>query len=388
MSVRGTEAGGPAGQTFVSRLSLADFRNYASLSLELRPGAVVLSGENGAGKTNLLEAVSFLSPGRGLRRANYAEIARNGAAGGFAVHARVASAQGDSEIGTGTMGMGEGESGRRIRIDGADARTSEGLLGVLRVAWMTPAMDALFGGPAGDRRRFVDRLVLAIDPNHGQRTLDYEKAMRGRNRLLAEESRDRAWFDAIEAQMAETGVAIAAARAELVRLLSAMLAKLPDDGPFPRAAIALDGEIERAVLEKPAVEVEEGLRKALAAGRHRDRAVGRTLDGPHRADLLVRHPGKDMPAEHCSTGEQKALLIGLVLSHARLTAEMTGSAPVLLLDEVAAHLDPRRRAALFAILHGLNCQAFMTGTEPSLFAGLEGSGQFLTVSQGAVQREG
>jgi DNA replication and repair protein RecF len=388
MSVRGTEAGGPAGQTFVSRLSLADFRNYASLSLELRPGAVVLTGENGAGKTNLLEAVSFLSPGRGLRRANYAEIARNGAAGGFAVHARVASAQGDSEIGTGTMGMGEGESGRRVRIDGADARTSEGLLGVLRVAWMTPAMDALFGGPAGDRRRFVDRLVLAIDPNHGQRTLDYEKAMRGRNRLLAEESRDRAWFDAIEAQMAETGVAIAAARAELVRLLSAMLAKLPDDGPFPRAAIALDGEIERAVLEKPAVEVEEGLRKALAAGRHRDRAVGRTLDGPHRADLLVRHPGKDMPAEHCSTGEQKALLIGLVLSHARLTAEMTGSAPVLLLDEVAAHLDPRRRAALFAILHGLNCQAFMTGTEPSLFAGLEGSGQFLTVSQGAVQREG
>jgi len=384
MSERDVQAGGPAGQTFVSRLSLTDFRNYASLSLELGPGAVVLTGENGAGKTNLLEAVSFLSPGRGLRRANYAEIARNGAAGGFAVHARVDSEDGDSEIGTGTIGIGETESGRRIRIDGADARTSEDLLGVLRVAWMTPAMDTLFGGPAGDRRRFVDRLVLAIDPNHGQRTLDYEKAMRGRNRLLAEDSRDRAWFDAIEAQMAETGVAIAAARAELVRLLSAMLAKLPDDGPFPRAQIALDGEIERAVVEKPAVEVEEGLRQALAAGRYRDRAAGRTLDGPHRTDLLVRHPVKDMPAEHCSTGEQKALLIGLVLSHARLTAEMTGSAPVLLLDEVAAHLDPRRRAALFGILHGLNCQAFMTGTEPSLFAGLEGSGQFLTVEHGEV----
>ena len=218
----------------------------------------------------------------------------------------------------------------------------------------------------------LDRLVLAIDRNHGQRTLDYEKAMRGRNRLLAEDSRDRAWFDAIEAQMAETGVAIAAARSELVRLLSAMLAKLPDDGPFPRALIALDGEIEGAVGKGPAIEVEERLRRALAAGRNRDRAAGRTLDGPHRADLLVRHSAKAMPAELCSTGEQKALLIGLVLSHARLTAEMAGAAPVLLLDEVAAHLDPGRRAALFSILDGLNCQAFMTGTEPGLFSSLEG----------------
>jgi DNA replication and repair protein RecF len=384
---RPAEAEASAGQTFVSRLSLVDFRNYTSQSLELKRGAVVLTGENGAGKTNLLEALSFLSPGRGLRRANYAEIPRHGAADGFAVHARVSAEDGDSEIGTGTLGMSEGESGRRIRINGADARSSEELLAILRVAWMTPSMDALFTGPAGDRRRFVDRLVLAIDPNHGQRTLDYEKAMRGRNRLLAEDSRDWAWFDAIEAQMAETGVAIAAARAELVRLLSAMLAKLPDDGPFPRAVVALDGGAERAVAERPAVEVEENLRRALAAGRNRDRAAGRTLDGPHRADFLVRHSVKDMPAELCSTGEQKALLIGLILSHARLTAEMTGTAPVLLLDEVAAHLDPGRRAALFSILEGLNCQAFMTGTEPSLFSSLAGRAQFLIVSHGEVRGE-
>jgi DNA replication and repair protein RecF len=295
----------------------------------------------------------------------------------------VSNAEGDTEIGTGTA-QGGPEGGRRIRINGVDARSAEELLEILRVVWMTPAMDALFTGPAGDRRRFLDRLVLAIDPNHGRRTLDYEKAMRGRNRLLAADSRDWGWFDAIEAQMAETGVAIAAARAELVRLLSAMIAKLPDDGPFPRALIALDGEVEREITEKPAVEVEEDLRRLLAEGRNRDRAAGRTLDGPHRADLLVRHSVKDMPAELCSTGEQKALLIGLVLSHARLTAEMAGSAPILLLDEVAAHLDPGRRAALFSILRELNCQTFMTGTEPSLFSSLTGQAQFLIVSHGEV----
>lgn len=368
----------------VGRLSLTDFRNYSSLSLDLKPGAVVLTGENGAGKTNLLEAVSFLSPGRGLRRAAYAEVARHGAADGFAVHARLTGPDGDTQIGTGTAQSGM-EGGRRVRIDGEDARSADELLDIVRVVWMTPSMDALFTGPAGDRRRFLDRLVLAIDPNHGKRTLDYEKAMRGRNRLLSEDSRDGAWFDAIEAQMAETGVAIAAARAELMRLLTAMVAKLPDEGPFPRALMLLDGEVERAVGEMPAVEVEEKLRQALAAGRNRDRAAGRTLDGPHRTDLLVRHSAKDMPAEFCSTGEQKALLIGLILSHARLTAETSGTAPILLLDEVAAHLDPGRRHALFSILEELNCQTFMTGTEPALFQSLGSRAQFLTVSHGTIE---
>ena len=244
----------------------------------------------------------------------------------------------------------------------------------LRVVWLTPAMDGLFPGPAADRRRFLDRLVLAIDPGHGQRALDYEKAMRGRNRLLTEGSRDGAWFDAIETQMAETGVAIAAARAELVRLLAAMIDRLPSAGPFPQADISLFGELEGDVGASPAVDVEERFRRALADGRERDRAAGRTLEGPHRSDLLVRHRPKAMPAELCSTGEQKALLVGIVLSHARLTGEMSGMTPILLLDEIAAHLDSGRRAALFSILEELNCQAFMTGTDAALFSSLKGTG--------------
>ncbi|RUU51618.1 DNA replication/repair protein RecF, partial [Mesorhizobium sp. M2C.T.Ca.TU.002.02.1.1] len=241
-----------------------------------------------------------------------------------------------------------------------------------------------FPGPAGDRRRFLDRLVLAIDPGHGQRALDYEKAMRGRNRLLTEGSRDGAWFEAIETQMAETGVAIAAARAELVRLLAAMIDRLPGSGPFPQADISLAGDLESEVAVAPAVDVEERFRRALANGRERDRAAGRTLDGPHRSDLLVRHRPKSMPAELCSTGEQKALLVGIVLSHARLTGEMSGLTPILLLDEIAAHLDAGRRAALFSILEELNCQAFMTGTDAALFSSLAGRAQFLTVDHGSV----
>ncbi|MGE0503322.1 MAG: DNA replication/repair protein RecF [Rhizobiaceae bacterium] len=370
--------------THISRLTLTDFRNYASLTLALKPGCVVLHGENGAGKTNLLEAISFLSPGRGLRRANYAEVAREGGAGGFAVHARIEGQFGETEIGTGTASSGDEENLRKVRINGAAARSAEDMLDWLRVTWLTPAMDALFTGPAGDRRRFLDRLVLAVDPGHGARVLDYEKAMRGRNRLLAEDSRDGAWFDAIEAQMAETGTAIAAARAETVRLLTSMIARLPDDGPFPRSVIALEGEADTLVAGLPSVDAEEAVRARLARGRNRDRAAGRTLDGPHRSDLVVRHGPKDMPAELCSTGEQKALLIGIVVSHARLCGEMAGSVPILLLDEVAAHLDPGRRAALFAILENLDCQAFMTGTERGLFSALEGRAQFVTVSHGTA----
>ena len=243
----------------------------------------------------------------------------------------------------------------------------------------------LFTGPAADRRRFLDRLVLAIDPGHGQRALDYEKAMRGRNRLLTEGSRDGAWFEAIETQMAETGVAIAAARAELVRLLAAMIDRLPGS----RAVSAGRYQPVRAIWKarsatSPAVDVEERFRRALADGRDRDRAAGRTLEGPHRSDLLVRHRPKAMPAELCSTGEQKALLVGIVLSHARLTGEMSGMTPILLLDEIAAHLDGGRRAALFSILEELNCQAFMTGTDAALFSSLKGRAQFLTVDHGTV----
>ncbi len=373
-------------QTYISKLTLTNFRNYAALSIDLRPGAVVFCGDNGAGKTNLLEAISLLTPGRGLRRAPYADIAREDGDGGFALHARLDGPEGEVEIGTGISGGDAiGEGGRKVRINGAAARSAEEMLEWLRVVWLTPAMDALFTGPAGDRRRFLDRLVLAIDPGHGQRALDYEKAMRGRNRLLAEGSRDGAWFDAIETQMAETGVAMAAARAELVRLLAAMIERLPATGPFPQADIGLEGVLESEVATMPAIDVEERFRRALAEGRLRDRAAGRTLDGPHRSDLLVRHRHKDMPAELCSTGEQKALLVGIVLSHARLTGEMSGMTPVLLLDEIAAHLDAGRRAALFAILEELNCQTFMTGTDAALFSSLAGRAQFLTVDHGTVR---
>ena len=370
-------------QTHISKLTLTNFRNYAALAIDLAPGAVVFSGDNGAGKTNLLEAISLLTPGRGLRRAPYADVAREGGDGGFALHARLDGPDGQVEIGTG-ISVGEGEGGRRVRINGATARSAEDMLEWLRVVWLTPAMDALFTGPAADRRRFLDRLVLAIDPGHGQRALDYEKAMRSRNRLLTDGSRDDRWFEAIETQMAETGVAIAAARAELVRLLAAMIDGLPDTGPFPQADISLSGDLEAEVSSAPAVDVEERFRRALAGGRDRDRAAGRTLEGPHRSDLLVRHRPKAMPAELCSTGEQKALLVGIVLSHARLTGEMSGMTPILLLDEIAAHLDGGRRAALFSILEELNCQAFMTGTDAALFSSLKGRAQFLTVDHGTV----
>ncbi|MBN9252333.1 MAG: DNA replication/repair protein RecF [Mesorhizobium sp.] len=362
--------------THISRITLTNFRNYAALSLDLKPGAVVLTGDNGAGKTNLLEAISLFTPGRGLRRAPYGEVAREGGDGGFALHAKLDGPNGAADIGTGFAGADAGETGRRVRINGAPTRSADDLLEWLRVVWLTPAMDSLFTGPAGDRRRFLDRMVLAIDASHGQRALDYEKAMRG--------SRDGAWFEAIETQMAETGVAIAAARAELVRLLAAMIERLPGEGPFPQADIALDGDLESRVGSLPAVDVEEEFRHALATGRERDRAAGRTLTGPHRSDLVVRHRPKAMPADLCSTGEQKALLVGIVLSHARLTAEISGMTPILLLDEIAAHLDAGRRAALFSILEDLNCQAFMTGTDAALFSSLEGRAQFLTVDHGTA----
>jgi len=372
------------GSVDIRKLTLTDFRNYASLSLQLAPGMVVFSGENGAGKTNLLEAVSLLSPGRGLRRAPYADVAREGSPRGFAVHASLEGPQGSFEIGTGTAGADAvGEGGRRVRIN-ATQSSADDMLDWLRVLWLTPAMDALFTGPAGDRRRFLDRLVLAVDPAHGRRAQDYEKAMRSRNRLLSDGSRDWAFFDAIEMQMVEAGTAIAAARAEMVRLLVAMIDKLPE-GPFPKADLALDGALEAMVGHAPAVDIEENFRRALASGRERDRAAGRTLDGPHRSDLIVRHRPKSMPAELCSTGEQKALLVGIVLSHARLSGEMSGSVPILLLDEIAAHLDPGRRAALFSILEELGCQTFMTGTEAALFSSIRGRAQFLTVDHGSVR---
>lgn len=361
------------------RLRLAHFRNYESLSLPLSGGHVVLTGENGAGKTNLLEAVSFLSPGRGMRRAAYADVSRSGAPDGFAIHALLESASyGEAEIGTGLAGT-NGEAGRKVRINGAPASADQ-LLDYSRIIWLIPAMDGLFTGSAGDRRRFLDRMVLAIDVSHGKRVLDYEKAMRSRNRLISDYNSDAQWLDAIEAQMAELGTAIAAARAELMSLIAAMIEQTPDDSPFPKVDCFLEGELEGRIRLEAALDLEENFRRTLRDMRGRDRAAGRTLDGPHRTDMVVHHRPKGMQAALCSTGEQKALLIGLVLAHARLTANLANMTPVLLLDEITAHLDEGRRAALFDIIDDLGAQAFMTGTDRALFRDLKGEAQFFNVS--------
>lgn len=347
----------------VSRLSLTDFRSYADALVEPGAGFVLLHGENGAGKTNLLEAVSLLSPGRGLRGASLSEMARNGGGGGFAVAGRL----GDSDIGTGTAASAPDR--RQVRVNGT-AASANSLGEWLSVLWLTPAMDRLFTGPAGDRRRFLDRLVLALEPSHARHSSRYEAAMRSRNKLLAEpENADPSWLDALEAQMAEHGAAIADARRRTVEALDERSGAAPDDA-FARAELALEGW--------------EGgdLGRALKDSRQRDFAAGRTLVGPHRQDLAVTHRAKAMPAAQSSTGEQKALLLGLVLAHADLVAERRGAPPILLLDEVAAHLDPTRRAALFSRLEGRG-QVWMTATEAALFDGIGEASRF-HVHKGAI----
>lgn len=367
-------------RVFLRELKLTDFRNYARVSLPLDSRHVVLTGENGAGKTNLMEAVSFLSPGRGLRRAALADVARVGAASGFAVFADIEGMEGDVEIGTGTEGGDEGPV-RRLRINGTSAKSVDELTDHLRVLWLTPAMDGLFTGPSADRRRFLDRLVLSLDPAHGRRAGDFERAMRGRNRLLAEGRFDPAWLSGVERQMASLGVAMALARQEMLGLLTTLVHAQDLSTAFPSASLALSGFLDGELIA-PAIDLEDRYAAMLEEGRYRDAAAGRTLEGPHRSDLLVRHREKDMEAERCSTGEQKALLVGLVLAHARLVANMTGHAPILLLDEIAAHLDEGRRAALFDRIDALGGQAFMTGTDKSMFSALGDRARFVTVSDG------
>jgi DNA replication and repair protein RecF len=332
----------------LSRLVLTDFRNHAALTLAPGAGFVVLTGANGAGKTNILEAVSLLAPGRGLRRAPLGQMAREGGSGGFGV---AATLDGDTTIATGTQPPATER--RIVRINGA-ATSANALAERLSVLWLTPAMDRLFVEPASERRRFLDRLTLAFAPAHAVHAARYEAAMRARNRLIVEEQSDTAWLSALEGQMATHGAAIAAARTETVALLADRLAVA--NGEFPGAALSLEGWAGGVA----------DLAAALADSRPRDRAAGRTLVGPHRSDLIVIHRDKDRAAALASTGEQKALLLSIVLAHADLVAERTGHAPILLLDEVAAHLDPARRAALFARLAGRG-QVWMTGTEPALF---------------------
>ena len=375
-------------ESHLSQLKLTAFRNYAHLSVEFEPKHVVLSGPNGAGKTNLMEAVSFLSPGRGLRRAQLADVAQEGTSGGFAIHAVLQRDDDSYAIGTGTA---FGEAGqRRVRINGTNSNSDE-LLDLCRIIWLTPAMDGLFTGSASDRRRFLDRMVLAIDPAHGRRAADYEKAMRQRNRLLEEPagSQTDAWLTAAETQLAALGSAVIAARQELAGLLAAIIAERRDPSdPFPTALLAVEGDLEEAARGGEAAgAIEERLIAELRDGRYRDRAAGRTLVGPHRAEFAIRHEQKDMEAARCSTGEQKALLVGLVLAHAALTRTVSGMAPIMLLDEIAAHLDPARRAALFDRIDTVGGQAFMTGTDRSLFEALDNRAQYVRVENGALTHE-
>ncbi len=373
------------GRTALSALKLTGFRNYAGLALALDGRPVVLTGPNGAGKTNLLEAVSFLSPGRGLRGARLDEVARQPGDGSWAVAATLDNAAGTVELGTGIAMTAEGpESRRSVRVNRAPAGSPDALLDHLRVVWLTPSMDGLFTGPAADRRRFLDRAVMAIDRGHGRRVNGFEKAMRGRNRLLCEPAPDARWLGAIEREMAELGTAIAAARREWAGLTVALVAEGDVAAPFPAAEIALEGTLEHLLDGQSASAVEEVYAAGLASERPRDARAGRTLSGPHLSDLRVRHGPKQAAAEICSTGEQKALLIGLVLAQARLAARLSGETPLVLLDEIAAHLDAERREALFAVLDDLGCQAFMTGTDAGVFAPFGARAQHLGVAEGRV----
>ncbi len=380
----------PAAASWVERLTLTNFRNYASAELQVTATPVVLLGHNGAGKTNLLEAVSLLAPGQGLRRAAYGDLARAGGQGDWAVAARVVTPASTVEIGTGLQPgtATSAASGRIVRIDGVAQSGSGALADYLDMAWLTPAMDGLFTGPAGDRRRFLDRLILCFDPGYRTRAAQFERAMRQRNRLLEDDVREASRFSGLEQIMAETGVAIAAVRAEAVAGLIATIAarrQANPTSPFPWAAIALDGHLEQMLRERPAIEVEDAYAALLARGRERDRAAGRTLEGPHRADLLVTHGPKQQPAKQCSTGEQKALLTGLVLAHAQMLCQrLERGAPILLLDEIAAHLDDLRRAALFQEIIDLRLQAWMTGTDRHAFAGLAGRATFAVVDDGSI----
>jgi DNA replication and repair protein RecF len=403
------------GRVAVTRLVLTDFRNYRSARLDLGPAPVVLSGPNGAGKTNLLEAISSLSPGRGLRNARLGDIDRrdgdrrdgdrrdghhrdghhrDAAASpggvGWTVAATVAIGSGPVRIGTGrdaaaagpqATGWPRGER-RAIRIDGEPARSQSALAERLGILWLTPQMDRLFIEGPESRRRFMDRLVLGLDPAHASRVGRYEQAMRERSRLLRDGHNDPAWLGALEDIMAAEGVAVAAARRDAIERLDRICAAAP--GVFPHARVSVAGVVEAWLGEMPALAAEERLRGVLADARSSDAASGGAANGPHRSDLAVVHAEKRVPAELASTGEQKALLVSIVLAQARLQRLDRGEAPILLLDEVAAHLDAPRRAALFDVIAGLDGQSWITGTDIGLFGPLRGTARCLSVQDGTL----
>jgi len=373
----------------VRQLRLTDFRNYRQLRLDCGLEPVVLVGGNGAGKTNLLEALSFLAPGRGLRRARLDEVGyrtrgEEPNAVAWAVAATLDTPEGRLAIGTGLEpGRAEGSPSRRVvRIDGRAAASQTALGLHVAAVWLTPQLDRLFLDGASERRRFLDRLVTALHPQHAGDVAAYENALRQRARVLAEGGRDPHWFTALEDTMARHGVALAAARADTVHRLDAA-ARL-GIGPFPRAALAMAGEIDGWLDTMAALDAEDRLRAELAANRLRDAEAGTTSMGPHRSDLAVRHLDLDLPAAEGSTGQQKAVLVSIALAHARLVAMSRGRPPLLLLDEISAHLDAERRTALFDEVVALGAQSWMTGTDAELFAPLRGRAQILRVADGSI----
>ena len=369
---------------FIRRLTLTNFRSYHAAQVQLdRAGPVVLTGANGIGKTTLIEAISLLAPGRGLRRATMEGD------GAWAVSAEIEGMLGLATLGTGIDPPAGEESvpTRKCRIDRESVGSATAFADHLRVVWLTPAMDPLFNGPASERRRFLDRLVLAVDAQHSSRVAALERSLRSRNRLLEDSPGDSHWLDAVEHETAEVAVAVAAGRAETAKRLSAALEASRDTArEFPQAQIALQGWMEQLLPDHSAVEIEDRYRSLLKDNRARDAAAGRTLDGPHLSDLVVSHASKNIPAADASTGEQKALLIRLVLAHASLIKQMTGFAPLLLLDEVVAHLDPSRRAALYDALSLLGAQVWMTGADPAAFGDIVGRAQVFLVRGGMVEQ--
>lgn len=373
----------------IERLCLTQFRNHIASEVDTDCAQFVcLLGDNGAGKTNILEAISLLSPGRGLRRATYDEMGHHQAPQDWSLLADIQHHGETVRLGTGRLAS-TGDRSRQLRIDGETARTTDELLDYLRVLWLTPAMDGLFTGPEADRRRFLDRMVLAIDPGHGKRVSRFEAAMKSRNRLLETPGWDAAWLSAVESELVPLAVAISEARRYLLsqlRMDIQSLGQSDDAQSFPTATLELGGVFDQDLAAyDSSLDAEDAYAAKLADHRYKDQAAGRTLIGPHRAELSVVFEAKSMPAAKCSTGEQKALLLGLVLAHAKLVARVSGIKPILLLDEVAAHLDQHRRAALFAVLSDLGGQVWMTGTDAELFAALPENHKRFDIVAGAVQ---
>lgn len=362
----------------VRRLSLTSFRNYGEIRVDLDGRIVVLTGPNGAGKTNLLEAVSLLTPGRGLRGARLEELAPHRSAdAAWAVAARLETENGPVDIGT---GVSPGEERRQVRIDGRPARGQTALAPYCAAVWLTPQMDRLFLDGAEERRRFLDRLVFGTDPAHAGRVTAYQNGRRQRQRLLGEGG-DPAWLDALERTLAQRAVAIGAARLDLTRRLDSAAARNADS-PFPVPRIAVVGDVEEWLTDSPALAVEDRLAESWKRNRGQDAASGQTSLGVHRSDMAVWYAGRGVPAAQCSTGEQKALLIGLTLASASLIAAERGVQPLLLLDEVVAHLDQGRRAALFNQLLESGAQVWLTGTDPELFTPLGDDAQHFSVADG------